>query len=226
MCSLWGCSGKCQSSILISFMEFESQNLVRYTDVEVILWGVGSAPRGPKEQLLILMPFHAPVRLSWYLLHIDTVLGDTANVLVMVRMDVSPWVSWAICATRMGCKYRLGLPLQLSMFYNYTGLTLYYYYRLSAHTNMTLWWQDYWTSSTSTSCLSLMWMDIVSAGLRYCRFFCWSFCMCSFEGKLFLEGKHILHVHFIAFFGIACWKQGKEGKLETCFFHLQIVEKF
>lgn len=49
--------------------------------VEVILWGVGSAPLGPKEQLLILMPFHRPVQLSWYLLHIETVLGDTANAL-------------------------------------------------------------------------------------------------------------------------------------------------
>lgn len=98
MCSLWGRSGKCQSSILISFMEFESQNLVRYMHVEVILWGVGSAPLGPKEQLLILMPFHRPVQLSRYLLHIETVLGDTANALVMAHMNVLPWESWAISA--------------------------------------------------------------------------------------------------------------------------------
>lgn len=113
-----------------------------------------------------------------------------------------------------------GLPLQLSMFYNYTGLTLYYYYRLSAHTNMTLWWQDYWTSSTSTSCLSLMWMAIVSAGLRYCRLFCWSYYMYIFERKLFLEGKLILHIHFIAFFGLLAKNKAKKGSWKLVFFHL------
>lgn len=183
--------------------------------VEVILWGIGSAPLSPKEQLLILMPFHRPVQLSRYLFHIETVLGDTANALVMARMNVLPWESWAISATRRGCKY---MPLQLSMFYNYTGLTLYYYYRLSTHTNMTLWWQDYWTSSTSTSCLSLMWMAIVSAGLRYCRLFCWSFYMYIFERKLFLEGKHILHIHFIAFFLDCLLKTRQRREAGSLFF--------
>lgn len=33
--------------------------------VEVILWGVGSAPLGPKEQLLILMPFRPALPPHW-----------------------------------------------------------------------------------------------------------------------------------------------------------------
>ena len=38
----------------------------------------------------------------------ETVLGDTANLLAMARMDVPPWTT---CATRMGCSYRLMLSV-------------------------------------------------------------------------------------------------------------------
>ena len=37
--------------------------------------------------------------ISRYLLHtLETVLGDTANLLTMARMDVPSWRSWATCA--------------------------------------------------------------------------------------------------------------------------------
>lgn len=57
-----------------------------------------------------------------------------------------------------------------SMLCNYN--VLYYNLRPSTHTSMTLWWDDSLTSSTSTSCLSSTWMDIISAGRRYCLSAC------------------------------------------------------
>lgn len=63
--------------------------------------------------------------------------------------------------------HNLDLCRQFSMLYNYT--VLYHNLRPSTHTSMTLWWDDCLTSSTSTSCPSSMWMDIISAGPRYCR---------------------------------------------------------
>ena len=59
----------------------------------------------PCPALLVLWP------VSWYLLQaLETELGDTANLFVPARMDVS-WRSWTTCATWLGCRYRLELPL-------------------------------------------------------------------------------------------------------------------
>ncbi len=47
-----------------------------------------------------------------YLLHaLETVLGDTANLLAMARIDVTSWRSWTACATSVGSRYRLMLPV-------------------------------------------------------------------------------------------------------------------
>uniref|UniRef100_A0AAY5KHT2 Protein HTATIP2 n=1 Tax=Esox lucius TaxID=8010 RepID=A0AAY5KHT2_ESOLU len=63
-------------------------------------------------------PFYSLVQLSLcngpsprYFLHaLETVLGDTAN-LAVARMDVPSWRSRTTCATRMGCRYSLMLPV-------------------------------------------------------------------------------------------------------------------
>ena len=61
------------------------------------------------------------------------------------------------------------VKIQSSMLRDYT--VLYHNYRPSTHTSMTLSWDDCSTSSTFTSCLSSMSMDITSAGPRYCGSF-------------------------------------------------------
>ena len=47
-----------------------------------------------------------------YLLHaLETVLGDTVNLLVTGLMDVPSWRNCTTCASWLGCKYRLMLPV-------------------------------------------------------------------------------------------------------------------
>lgn len=49
--------------------------------------------------------------MPWYLLHaLETVLGDTANLLVTAHIDVPSLRSWTTCSTWLGWRYHL-LPI-------------------------------------------------------------------------------------------------------------------
>ncbi len=52
------------------------------------------------------------VTVSWNLLHaLETVLGDTANLLATAHIDGPSRRSWTACATSVGSRYRLMLPI-------------------------------------------------------------------------------------------------------------------
>lgn len=67
-------------------------------------------PKGPLLALSSSSKVTYACLLENLLIPCETVLGDTANLLAMACSDVQSW-SLTACATSLGCRYRLMLPV-------------------------------------------------------------------------------------------------------------------
>ncbi|MEQ2162697.1 hypothetical protein GOODEAATRI_022464 [Goodea atripinnis] len=65
------------------------------------------------------MEEYSTVSRAWNLLHVlETMLGDTANLWAIARIDVTSWWHGSACANSVGSRYHLMLPVETLMLVN------------------------------------------------------------------------------------------------------------